>query len=259
MGISRLLLLTTLSSLITHSAGDDAVEGSGFADDNDTAISEAVNKVVELGDEVVSNLSDNIHDLEVNEGNDIQEVDAPKHSKKCGKCKKKGFLKRNLDFCNSCDHDVTTAMTTPSSTTTTEASSTDASTTAESSTISFARKIDEKRNQKIKERCEKCIKRRFMERNEEFCKKKCVEDEETEETDETEAVEVSSSSTSTEASSTEEVATEEENNDHDEAEAEVTTMKTRKNKNKHSVKRNKNSLKNKERRDRNKERKERRN
>merc|ERR1712012_1527671 len=168
-----------------------------------------------------------IHDLEVNEDNDIQEVDAPKHSKKCGKCKKKGFLKRNLDFCNSCDHEVTTAMTTPSSTTTTEAPSTEASTTAESSTISFARKIDEKGNQKIKERCEKCIKRRFMERNEEFCKTKCVEDEEMEETDETEA--------------------------------EVTTMKTRKNKNKHSIKRNKNRLKNKERRDRNKERKERRN
>jgi len=143
--ISRILLLTTLSSLLAHSAGDDVVEGSGFADDNDTAISEAVNKVVELVDEVVSNLSDNIHDLEVNEDNDIQEVDAPKHSKKCGKCTKKGFLKRNLDFCNSCDHEVTTAMTTPSSTTTTEAPSTEASTTAESSTISFARKIDEKR------------------------------------------------------------------------------------------------------------------
>ena len=51
--------------LIFSEDPQDVVEGSGD-DEQDMAISEAVNKVVELVDEVVNDLNDKIEDMEVN-------------------------------------------------------------------------------------------------------------------------------------------------------------------------------------------------
>ena len=125
----------------------DEVEGSGQEDDREVAISEAVNKVVELVDEVVSNLSDSITDLEVNDDKDNEIIDQPPLTKKkCGKCVRKGYRKNNADYCSRCDqqqHEVTTAMTTPATTTTTTEATT--TTSPETTTFPLARLISEKR------------------------------------------------------------------------------------------------------------------
>ena len=123
------------------------MEGSGQEDDREVAISEAVNKVVELVDEVVSNLSDSITELEVNDDKDNEINDQPPLTKKkCGKCSRKGYRKNNADYCTRCDQqqqEVTTAMTTPATTTTTTEATT--TTAPETTTFPLARLISEKR------------------------------------------------------------------------------------------------------------------
>ena len=92
------------------------MEGSG--DDQDTAISEAVNKVVELVDEVVSNLNDNIEDLEVNLADN--EIPDTKQKRKCARCVRRVFRARNRQLCEECggaEDTATSAMTTPASST----------------------------------------------------------------------------------------------------------------------------------------------
>ena len=132
----------------THCSEDpqDVVEGSG--DDNqEMAISEAVNKVVELVDEVVNDLNDKIEDMEVNlADNEISDKKKAKKAKKvnkrkCSKCIRKHFRSRNSALCDECDGgqvEATTAMTTPSTTTTTETTTVTTTTTTSTTTTTEA-------------------------------------------------------------------------------------------------------------------------
>jgi len=90
-----LLLAAVLVLAQARPNSDDPVEGSGD-DDQDMAISDAVNKVVELVDEVVSDLNDKIEDMEVNlSDNEIPDKKTKKtknkkvNQKKCAKCVRK--------------------------------------------------------------------------------------------------------------------------------------------------------------------------
>ena len=141
---------------------DDQVEGSGGEEDvdnEDTAISDAVNKVVELVDEVVNNLNDNIKDLEVNqEENEIKDDKNEKkklkiNKKKCGKCTRKSFRARNRSLCDLCEtkeeEASTTAITTPSTTPpTTTTTTTEAVTETTPSPKTLHRMINAKRYKK---------------------------------------------------------------------------------------------------------------
>merc|ERR1712130_730569 len=173
---TRLLLhcLVILSFYTGYIRGDsdDLVEGSGDDDDQSLAITQAVKKVAELVDEVASDLNENIDNLEVNlEENEIKDEmkTKKKRNKKCKKCVKRVFRARNSALCKQCDdendaEEETTANTTPASTTPT--------TTSPSTTSSD--NLNNKRIQKIKERCEKCHKKNFRARNADFCDSKCV-------------------------------------------------------------------------------------
>merc|ERR1712025_42660 len=180
---TRLLVhcLVILSFYIGYIRGDsdDLVEGSGDEDDQSLAITQAVKKVAELVDEVASDLNENIDNLEVNlEENEIKDEmkTKKKRNKKCKKCVKRVFRARNSALCKQCDdeNDVeeeTTANTTPASTTPT---TTSPSTTTMPPTTTSSDNLNNKRIQKIKERCEKCQKKNFRARNADFCDSKCV-------------------------------------------------------------------------------------
>merc|ERR1711973_476928 len=177
------LVILSLYVGYIHGDSEDLVEGSGDDDDQSLAITQAVKKVAELVDEVASDLNDNIDNvdnLEVNlEENEIQDdmKIKKKKNKKCKKCVKRVFRARNSALCKQCDDESnvvedTTANTTPASTT--PPTTTSSTTTMEPTTTSMSEKLNYKRIQKIKERCEKCQKKHFRARNSGFCETKCV-------------------------------------------------------------------------------------
>merc|ERR1712111_162724 len=102
------------------------------------------------------------------------------NKKKCAKCVKKHFRARNSELCDECDGgqaEATTAMTTPSTTTTTTTTTVTTTTTTEQvTTTTLMEFISKKKEQKIKERCQKCKKRNFRARNEDFCSEKCSDE-----------------------------------------------------------------------------------
>merc|ERR1712228_634998 len=191
----RSLLLAAVLALVharpNSDDPQDVVEGSGD-EEQDIAISEAVNKVVELVDEVVNDLNDKIEDMdmEVNlADNEISDKKTKKNKtkkvnkKKCSKCVKKHFRARNSELCDECDGgqaEATTAMTTPSTTTTTTTTVATTTTTEQVTTTTLMEFISKKKEQKIKERCQKCKKRNFRARNEDFCSEKCSDESEME-------------------------------------------------------------------------------
>merc|ERR1712137_151563 len=101
----RYLLLAAVLVLVqarpSSEDPQEVVEGSGD-DEQDMAISEAVNKVVELVDEVVNDLNDKIEDMEVNlADNEIADKKTKNknkskkvNKKKCSKCVRKHFRAR---------------------------------------------------------------------------------------------------------------------------------------------------------------------
>merc|ERR1712018_247053 len=113
--------------------------------------------------------------LEENEIKDEMKI-KKKRNKKCKKCVKRVFRARNSALCKQCDdennaEEETTANTTPASTTPT---TTSPSTTTMPPTTTSSDNLNNKRIQKIKERCEKCHKKNFRARNADFCDSKCV-------------------------------------------------------------------------------------
>merc|ERR1739838_351888 len=168
----RSLLLAAVLGLVQARPNSedpqDVVEGSGD-EEQDMAISEAVNKVVELVDEVVNDLNDKIEDMEVNlADNEISDKKTKKNKdkkinkKKCSKCARKHFRARNSELCDECDGGQAEATTT----------------TGEITTTTMMEFINKKKEQKIKERCQKCKKRNFRTRNEDFCSEKCSDESE---------------------------------------------------------------------------------
>merc|ERR1711868_46210 len=138
------------------------------------------------------------------------------NKKKCGKCTRKSFRARNRSLCDLCETKEEEASTT--AITTTSTTTTEAMTETTPSPKTLHRMINAKRAQKIKERCQKCQRKHFRNRNEKFCDSKCSADDEMDKDEMEVQTEAVTTTTSTEESSTADVksvssSTEASNND----------------------------------------------
>merc|ERR1711962_693859 len=123
----------------------------------DEEVEEAVEEAVE---EVVQEIVDG--EVTVIES---EEVEDPKHRKKCERCSKKGFYKRHKEFCdNDCDDSV---VAEPTEEETTE---------EETEEVEEVENVEEETSamtDEVKKKCGRCTKARFARKNTEFCQDIC--------------------------------------------------------------------------------------
>merc|ERR1711962_930802 len=192
-------------------------------------VEEAVDEEIEEAvEEAVEEVVQEIVDGEVT-AIESEEVEDPKHRKKCERCSKKGFYKRHKEFCdNDCDDSVVAEPT--------EEEPTEEE-TEETEEVEEVENVEEETSamtDEVKKKCGRCTKARFARKNTEFCQDTCNLDDVAAESESTnEVVKEENKSEETEESSSSNASEKRRRNKHKK-------KKDKKNKNKNKPKKKKN-------------------